>query len=278
MPCHLSKIQGLRCQGGGLKRGCLAHREIAGYRLLHRGHPLITIFTHPLNVSITSMLKTMNTRKIAFSTPFQPPHGDLGRKESSLELGFMARKIILGSITSNNSSDAVHENWEGSVQFTIQQLFSADARKKRRSLSNSLATSKCEPHDFIHLRASAVVGPESREADGCPSFLEKRDRRERSYFIEKSSQCTQIFPSRTSRACSLPKQKTQRLCVSSGVIMRTRIHTLLKRLASARHDNREKTVLLPECTLQTNQSVKTKKRMMCSPGTPYIVVALVVTS
>ncbi len=31
------------------------------------------------------------------------------------------------------------------------------------------------------------------------------------------SQCTQIAPSKTSRACSSPKQKTQRSCVSSGV-------------------------------------------------------------
>ncbi len=51
----------------------------------------------------------------------------------------------------------------------------------------------------------------------------------------------------------------------------------LKRLASARHD-REKTVLLPECTLQTKQSGKTKKRMMYSPGGPYIMVEQVVTS
>ncbi len=86
------------------------------------------------------------------------------------------------------------------------------------------------------------------------------------------------FPSRTSRACSLPKQKTQGLCVSSGVKQRGCGSTHnLKRLASARHD-REKTVLLPECTLQTKQSVKTKKRMMYSPGRPYIVVAPVVTS
>ncbi len=34
------------------------------------------------------------------------------------------------------------------------------------------------PHptaNFIRLRASAAVGPESREADGCPSFLEKEN-------------------------------------------------------------------------------------------------------
>ncbi len=94
MPCHLSKIQGLRWQGRSLERGCLAHREIAGYRLLHRGHPLIAIFMHPLKVSITSMLKPMNTRKNAFSTPSQPPHEDLGRKEGSLELGGYGQKDL----------------------------------------------------------------------------------------------------------------------------------------------------------------------------------------
>ncbi len=130
------------------------------------------------------------------------------------------------------------------------------------------------PHptaNFIRLRASAAVGPESREADGCPSFLEKRDRTKAELFHRKSSQCTQIFPSRTLRACSLPKQKTQRLCCHRGST-----HNL-KRLASARHD-REKTVLLPECTLQTKQSVKRKKKMMYSPGGPYIMVMPVVTS
>ncbi len=49
------------------------------------------------------------------------------------------------------------------------------------------------------------------------------------------------------------------VCVIWCQITRTRIHTLLKRLASARHDNREKTVHLPDCTLQTKQSVKTKE-------------------
>ncbi len=49
------------------------------------------------------------------------------------------------------------------------------------------------------------------------------------------------------------------VCVIGCQITRTRIHTLLKRLASARYDNREKTVLLPDYTLQTKQSVKTKE-------------------
>ncbi len=68
------------------------------------------------------------------------------------------------------------------------------------------------------------------------------------------------------------------VCVIGCQITRTRIHTLPKCLARARHDNKSKTVFLPECTLQTKQSVKMKKRMMYSPGGPYIVVAQVVTS
>ncbi len=160
--------------------------------------------------------------------------------------------------------------------------------KRGRSLSNSSAISNCEPHDFIHLRTSAAVGPESWEADGCLSFLKKRDRREQGFFIETNSQCTRDFPSRTSCACSLPKQRRKDcVCVIGCQITRTRIHTLLKCLASARHDNRElyqnaectlNRELLPECTLQTNQSVKTKKRMMCPPGVPYIAVLPIVTS
>ncbi len=55
------------------------------------------------------------------------------------------------------------------------------------------------------------------------------------------------------------------VCVIGCQITRTRIPTLPKRLASARHDNKRKTVFLPECTLQTK-------------GGPYIVVAPVVTS
>ncbi len=45
---------------------------------------------------------------------------------------------------------------------------SRPAYEKGRSLSNSSARSNCEPHDLIHLRASAAVGPESREAEAAP--------------------------------------------------------------------------------------------------------------
>ncbi len=43
------------------------------------------------------------------------------------------------------------------------------------------------------------------------------------------------------------------------------MHTSLKRLASARQSNSRKSFLPLECTLQTKQSLKTKKRMTCFP-------------
>ncbi len=68
------------------------------------------------------------------------------------------------------------------------------------------------------------------------------------------------FPLKDIACVLLAKTKDANIvCVIGCQITRTRIHKLLKRLASARHDNREKTVLLPDCTLQTNQSVKTKE-------------------
>ncbi len=133
------------------------------------------------------------------------------------------------------------------------------------------------PHptaNFIRLRALAAVGPESREADGGPSFLEKRDRTRAELLHRKSSQCTQISP-QVHRVRAPCPNKTRKDCVCHRVSNNEDAdpHTILNAL-SARHD-REKTVLLPECTLQTKQSVK---RMMYSPGGPYIVVTPVVTS
>ncbi len=62
--------------------------------MARREPPLIAIFTHPLNVSITSMLKPMNMRKkIAFSTPSQRPRRDFEERKARSSWGFMARKI-----------------------------------------------------------------------------------------------------------------------------------------------------------------------------------------
>ncbi len=70
---------------------------------------------------------------------------------------------------------------------------SFSARRAKRS-GPSLTHRPHPTANFIRLRVSAAEGPESREADGCPSFLEKRDRTRAELLHRKSSQCTQIFP------------------------------------------------------------------------------------
>ncbi len=139
---------------------------------------------------------------------------------SGLSLSFFAlRHLLLFLGITQQSTSSWIKLCQRDCIIIIQPLTLVRGRRAREGnpLSNSSASSACEPHEIIPLRASATVGPEPWEADGCPSFLEKRDRRKRSFLIEKNSQCTHIAPSRTSRACSSPKQKTQRSCVSSGV-------------------------------------------------------------
>ncbi len=80
-----------------------------------------------------------------------------------------------------------------SSQSSSSLSFSADACEKGRSLFSFSLIGHIQL--LIHyLRASAAVGPESREADGCPSFLGKRDRTRAELLNRKSSQCTQISP------------------------------------------------------------------------------------
>ncbi len=107
----------------------------------------------------------------------------------------------------------------------------AHSCEKGRSLSNSSAMSNCEPHDFICLRASAAVGPESWEADGCPSFLEKRDRRERSFSIEKAHSARRLSP-RGHRVLAPCPNKRRKDCVCHRVSNNedTDPHTILNAL------------------------------------------------
>ncbi len=84
------------------------------------------------------------------------------------------------------------------------------------------------PHptaNFIRLRASAAVGPESREADGCPYFLEKRDRTRAELLHRKSSQCTQISPQGHRVRAPCPTKDAKIVSVIGFQITRTRIHT-----------------------------------------------------
>ncbi len=113
---------------------------------------------------------------------------------------------------------------------------SRPTREKGRSLSNSSATYNCEPHDLIRLRASATVGLESREADGCPSFLEKEGQA-RAELPHREPLTMHANRPLKDIACVLHAQTKDAtvVCVIGCQITRTRIHTLPKRLASARH-------------------------------------------
>ncbi len=74
------------------------------------------------------------------------------------------------------------------------------------------------PHptaNFIRLRGSAAVGPESLEADGCPSFL----------YIEKAHSARR-FPLKDIACVLLAQTKDAKIvCVIGFQITRTRIHT-----------------------------------------------------
>ncbi len=102
--------------------------------------------------------------------------------------------------------------------------------KMGRSLSNSSAISNCEPHDFNRLRASAAVGPKSREADGCPSFLEKRDRRERSFFIEKAHSACRFSPQGHRVHAPCPNKRRKIVCHRVSNNEDTDPHTILNAL------------------------------------------------
>ncbi len=104
---------------------------------------------------------------------------------------------------------------------------SRPTREKGRSLSNSSATFNCEPHDLIRLRASATVGLESREADGCPSFLEKEGQA-RAELPHREPLTMHANRPLKDIACVLHAQTKDAtvVCVIGCQITRTRIHTL----------------------------------------------------
>ncbi len=132
-------------------------------------------------------------------------------------------------------------------------MFSADAREKGWSLSNSSARSNCEFHSPPCLGSGGSQIAGSRR---LPLFPRKEGQTRAELFHRKRLTVHLDFPLKDIACVLLAQTKDAKIGCQ---ITRTRIHTLLKHLASARHDNREKTVLLPDCTLQTKQSVKTKE-------------------
>ncbi len=89
----------------------------------------------------TSMLKPMNTRKIAFSTPSQPQHGDLGKKEGSLELGVYGQKDDLPGFSCT----------------TISRVYRKWSEKEKISSERQLCWRKCLVDVRVQRRMSRLV-------------------------------------------------------------------------------------------------------------------------
>ncbi len=184
----------------------------------------------------------MNTRKIAFPTPSQPPHRDLWRKEGSLELGVIL-DLFVWSITSKNSficsgalaaaSDDVRKI--ASSQSSSSLSFSADERKGAVPFQHI---------GHIQLRTPRFHSPPCLGNGG--SWI--AGSRRLPLFPRKEGQARAELPHREPLtmhanrplkdiACVLHAQTKDAtvVCVIGCQITRTRIHTLPKRLASARH-------------------------------------------
>ncbi len=111
---------------------------------------------------------------------------------------------------------------------------SRPTREKGRSLSNSSATSNCEPHDFIRLRASATVGLESQN---LLNLFPRKEGQARAELPHREPLTMHANRPLKDIACVLHAQTKDAtvVCAIGCQITRTRIHTLPKRLASARH-------------------------------------------
>ncbi len=120
--------------------------------------------------------------------------------------------------------------------------------------------------------------PNCGKQTAAPLSLKRGTGQERSFFIEKVHSAHRFSPQGHCVRAPCPN-KRQKDCVCHRVSNNEDAdpHTILNALLVLAMIE-SKTVLLPECTLPTKQSVKTKKRMMYSPGGPYIVVTPVVTS
>ncbi len=120
--------------------------------------------------------------------------------------------------------------------------------------------------------------PNRGKQTAAPLSFKRGTERERSFFIEKTHSARRFSPQghRVRAPCPNKRRKD---CVCDRVSNNEDAdpHTILNALLVLAMIEK-KTVLLPECMLQTKLLVKTKKRMMYSPGGPNIMVAPVVTS
>ncbi len=105
---------------------------------------------------------------------------------------------------------------------------STDGRERLTPLSNSSASSICEPHNLSLLAASAAAEAESRGAEDCPNSLEKRDKREWSFLNEKRSQWMPCSLENRARVLFAQTHNAKIVCVIWCQIALKRICTLPK--------------------------------------------------
>ncbi len=223
----------------------------------------------------------MNTRKIAsffFFTPSHSPHRDFMKKGRLTRAGGdLARKINFYDPQppkTRSYAEKSTSRWIWLCQkdriVTIQQLTLVLGRRARKG-AVPLFFLTHRPHptaNFITSVPRQRWVPNRGNQTAAPLSSGRGTGRERSFYIE-TAHSARRFPLKDIACVLLAQTKDAKIVCVIAVGPDFSTHNL-KRLASARHLI-EKTVLLPDCTLQTNQSVKTKKLMMYPPGGTYIV-------
>ncbi len=140
---------------------------------------------------------------------------------------------------------------------TIQQLTLVLGRRARKGAVPLFSHRPHPTANFITSVPRQRWFPNSGKQTAAP-LPRKGTGRERSFYIEKTHSARR-FPSRTSRACSLPKQKTQRLCVCHRGGSRFYPHTILNALLVLAIVER-KTVLLPDSVARFKQTSQWRRK------------------
>ncbi len=147
--------------------------------------------------------------------------------------------------------------------------FAADEREKESPLSKLISQIRLQAplSSFPSVPRQQWVLNRGKQTAAPPSSKERQTRAELSH--RKKLTVHADCPLEDIACVLLAQTKDAKIvCVIRCQITRTWMHTSLKRLASAHHSNSRKSFLPVECTLQTKQSLKTKKWMTCFPGAP----------
>ncbi len=119
--------------------------------------------------------------------------------------------IAWTSIGAEETAARASQPWDEALNL------SSEGRDKAVPVSNSADRSICEPQDCSLRCASAAVRPEPWGTQTWAPSLWKNARWDRSFCKGSTLQCSQPVLSSAERACSSPKQATQRTCVSPPI-------------------------------------------------------------